>query len=72
MDNGNHWHTFHLDFISQFTSDIRHVQGSDNKVADALSRFPISAVYLSDSVPVVDFQAMAVAQLEDPDILKVA
>ena len=27
----------HLDFVSQFTSDIRHVKGSKNPVADALS-----------------------------------
>ena len=28
----------HLDFISQFTTDIRHISGQDNIVADALSR----------------------------------
>ncbi|ROT82718.1 hypothetical protein C7M84_024114 [Penaeus vannamei] len=28
----------HLDFISQFTTDIRHIRGSDNEAADALSR----------------------------------
>jgi cleavage and polyadenylation specificity factor subunit 1 len=28
----------HLDFIAQFTTDIRHVSGQDNVVADALSR----------------------------------
>ncbi|EFN71769.1 Uncharacterized protein F44E2.2, partial [Camponotus floridanus] len=28
----------HLDFIGQFSTDIRHVSGSDNVVADALSR----------------------------------
>ncbi|BHF67339.1 hypothetical protein SprV_0301036500 [Sparganum proliferum] len=28
----------HLDYISQFTADIRYVRGSDNVVADALSR----------------------------------
>lgn len=28
----------HLDFISQFTTDIRHVSGKDNVVADSLSR----------------------------------
>ena len=60
----------HLDFISQFTTDIRHVCGSDNTVADTLSCIPISAVHLCDSVPVVDFQAMAAAQAEDPDIHK--
>jgi cleavage and polyadenylation specificity factor subunit 1 len=28
----------HLDFIAQFTTDIRHVSGQDNVVVDALSR----------------------------------
>ena len=41
----------HLDFISQFTSDIRHVSGTDNCVADALSR--IEANSLHQSTPVV-------------------
>jgi hypothetical protein len=27
----------HLDFISQYTTDIRHISGKDNIVADALS-----------------------------------
>jgi cleavage and polyadenylation specificity factor subunit 1 len=29
----------HLDFIAQFTTDIRHISGQDNVVADTLSRF---------------------------------
>jgi cleavage and polyadenylation specificity factor subunit 1 len=28
----------HLDFVAQFTTDIRHISGQDNIVADALSR----------------------------------
>jgi hypothetical protein len=28
----------HIDFISQFTTDVRHISGQDNIVADALSR----------------------------------
>ena len=36
--------TSHLDFISQFTSDIRHVHEKDNPVADALSRMGINAL----------------------------
>ena len=31
----------HLDYISQFTSDIRHVHGSQNRPADALSRLGV-------------------------------
>lgn len=36
-----------LDFISQFTSDLRHIKGSENAAADALSRVTINAVSLS-------------------------
>ena len=32
----------HLDFISQFTTDIRHLSGSENVEADTLSRFCIN------------------------------
>ena len=35
--------TRHLSFIAEFTSDIRHVKGTDNEVADALSR--VDTVY---------------------------
>ena len=34
-----------LDFISQFTTDIRHVKGSNNPVADALSQVDINYYY---------------------------
>ena len=43
-----------LDYISQFTTDIRHIQGSQNLVADALSRiqanisFPSSTLSMSE------------------------
>ena len=60
----------HLDFISQFTSDIRHVRGTDNTVADTLSRIPINALHTGGSVPVVDFRAMAASQVNDPDPLR--
>ena len=58
----------YLDYISQFTSDIRHIRGTDNTVADALSRIGINAIHTWESVPVVDFRAMAEAQADDPDI----
>ena len=53
-----------LDFIAQFTTDIRHVRGTDNAVADALSRIEANAL-LSSSPPVVDFITMATAQRTD-------
>ena len=37
----------HLDFISQFTSGIRHVNGRDSPVADALSRMDVNAINVS-------------------------
>ena len=35
-----------LTYISEFTTDIRHVQGKDNYVADALSRPEIISVQI--------------------------
>lgn len=57
----------HLDFISQFRADIRHVSGINNPVADALSRTAINTL---DTVqqPVVDFEAMARAQVKHPEL----
>ncbi|GBN74768.1 Retrovirus-related Pol polyprotein from transposon 17.6 [Araneus ventricosus] len=52
----------YLDFISQFSMDIRHITGSKNVVADTLSR--ISDVHL----PKVDFSAMANAQASDEEL----
>jgi len=36
-DKCSPWQFNHLDFISQFTTDIRHISGRDSVVADALS-----------------------------------
>ena len=55
--------TRHLSFISEFTTDIRHVAGSANVVADTLSR-PPSVASLSVVPGVVDVQDLAVAQSE--------
>ena len=56
-----------LDYISQFTSNIRHVHGLDNVVADALSRVETNAL-LSGQPPVVDFTALAKTQATDSQI----
>ena len=56
-----------LDHILQFTSNIRHIQGSDNPVADALSRIKINAL-LSGQPPTVDYAAMAETQSTDSQI----
>ncbi|BHF78845.1 hypothetical protein SprV_0602196100 [Sparganum proliferum] len=49
----------HLEYISQFTSDIRHIDGSRNEVADALSRPSTAHLQLS---PEVDLAEMAAEQ----------
>uniref|UniRef100_A0A1X7VAN1 Reverse transcriptase domain-containing protein n=1 Tax=Amphimedon queenslandica TaxID=400682 RepID=A0A1X7VAN1_AMPQE len=47
----------HLDFISQFTSDIQHIRGSSNPVAHALSRTEFN---LLESPPIViDLELLA-------------
>ena len=61
--------TRHLDFISQFTSDIRHVHGTDNPVADALSRMDINALNAPfDPTPPLDYNLITQAQLNDSDL----
>ena len=50
----------HLDFISQFTTDIRHISGQDNVVADALSC--VEAVCASSSP-----EALAEEQANDAE-----
>jgi cleavage and polyadenylation specificity factor subunit 1 len=55
----------HLSFIAEFTSDIRHIAGEDNVVADSLSRPPkgaaqVAAVAAAEAQ--LDYRAMAAAQ----------
>jgi hypothetical protein len=51
----------HLDFIAPFTTDIRHISGQDNFVADALSRVES----ISASPP---YDAVAASQDSDDDL----
>ncbi|PIK41257.1 gag-pol polyprotein [Apostichopus japonicus] len=55
----------HLDFISQFTSDIRHIKGSENQAADALSRITIGALHSGDCI---ELQEIAKAQVNDEEL----
>ena len=52
-----------LSYISEYTTDIRHVSGEDNSVADALSRVCISALHEG-----IDFKAMAREQQDDQEM----
>eukprot|EP00794_Sanderia_malayensis_P013556 gene13556-biopygen10821 len=56
----------HLDFISQFSTDIRHVKGSFSNAADALSRIEINS--LTPSTPSFDLIQLATAQQDDPEL----
>ena len=51
----------HLAFISEYTTDIRHISGLSNSAADALSR--IAKV----SLPSIDYNLLAEAQQTDAD-----
>ena len=57
----------HLAAISEFTTDIRHVAGKANPVADCLSRVTLVCPVMLG----VDFSAMAADQPGDPDILAI-
>ncbi|GBN45744.1 hypothetical protein AVEN_199115-1 [Araneus ventricosus] len=57
----------HLDFISQYSTDTRHVQGSKNAVADSLSRIEMNSITKS---PFLNFSELAKAQQNDPETQK--
>lgn len=52
-----------LSSISEFTTDVQHVAGKNNPVADCLSRAVISTVHLG-----IDYARMAADQLSDKDV----
>ena len=53
----------YLDFISQFSTDIRHVSGEENVVADALSR-------IEEIEPAFDLRKLAAAQKTSEELKK--
>ncbi|GFU50424.1 transposon Tf2-9 polyprotein [Trichonephila clavipes] len=55
----------HLDFISQFSTNIQHVPGTQNLVADALSRIEIDSI---SQASCLDYKDIAAAQLVDEDL----
>lgn len=51
----------HLDYISQFSTDIRHIPGKENVVADTLSR-------VEEIVQPIDLNKLAEAQAHDSEL----
>ncbi|GBO27474.1 Transposon Ty3-I Gag-Pol polyprotein [Araneus ventricosus] len=50
----------HLQYISEFSTDIRHIGGKENIVADSLSRI--------ESISEIDYDKIADAQIENQDL----
>ena len=55
----------HLAYISEFTTDVRHIAWKDNNVADALSRTPVHTISTQVGI---DYTAMAIAQQQDDEM----
>lgn len=51
----------YLDFISQFTTDLRYIPGNDNVVADSLSR-------IEEVTPAIDYKLLAQLQEDDSEL----
>ncbi|KAL8559622.1 hypothetical protein ACOMHN_008333 [Nucella lapillus] len=62
-----------LCYIDEFTTDIRHISGSDNMVPDTLSRAPVPdqepLIASASPVPALDLAQMAAAQQTDPNVV---
>ena len=53
----------HLSYISEFTTDIRHISGKDNPVADTLSRATLANIQLG-----IDYLDLSQAQKDDSEV----
>ena len=59
-----------LDYISQFTTDLRHVHGVQNPVADALSRMRANVSMPSPTVPISELAQQQHTDVELQSYLK--
>lgn len=60
----------HLNYISQFSTDIRHVPGKLNVVADALSRIAtINHIYSISFDSSLNYKLLAESQMKDPELI---
>ena len=55
----------HLSYISEFSTDICHIAGKDNRVADALSRTVINSISTEIAI---DYTELAASQENDEEI----
>ncbi|KAF2345355.1 Reverse transcriptase domain [Trinorchestia longiramus] len=56
----------HLSYISQFTADLRYIKGSENTVADCLSR--INCISIIPVLEQLTLESISNAQKEDPEL----
>ena len=59
----------HLDYVSQFTTDIRFIKGVDNIVADTLSRADINNISTTSNAA-IDLNEIASSQKEHAELIK--
>ena len=59
----------HVASVSQFTSDLRYLKGTDNAVADCLSRIePTVAGLLNPTTANLDYEKLVADQANDPSL----
>ncbi len=56
-----------MDYVMQFTSDIRYIKGKDNVIADSFSRLNVETITTEKSLT-IDFNKLADAQLQDEEL----
>lgn len=61
QDKASPRQTRHLDFIGQFTTDIRHVSGKENVIADFLSRIEVNAAGNANDI---NYEKISKAQID--------
>ena len=59
----------HLDFVSQFNSDIYHVKCADHGPVDALSRLHANTLHVEPNV-IIDFKELPAAQDNDTELAR--
>lgn len=57
----------HTDYISQFTTDVHHIRGTDNQAINNLSRVTVSAMTLVNSA--VDYHLVSREQRQDTSMI---